>query len=561
MNIILAVFLILTASNIKAQEDNVLKAVSDEVNRTAAKLKIEKSSAPYFASCYVADSSETYISASFGEIKESKSYFNRNGRFEVRIGNEMFDSSHYISNFRDYRPVFRNLPVEDDYDSIRKSLWLMADEAYKIAVERYSQKEAYRKKKDIKEIYGDLSIEKPNRYFEKNSSCGNLDKQRWEKRLKNISQLFRKYPNISDSDINARFSSVTRRFSDSQGFSYKTYSCEAYVSIFVYMQNEEGYKLKDNKDFLYASWKEAEEDNIEAKAEEYAKSLNDSYKAEKIDYYVGPALFTQEAAAEFLNQLFVRNISFNPKPWADKDEWLKYYYEIPKLKDRIGKRILPGFIWVYDDAKAKEYEGRKLAGYYEIDSEGIAPLKLELVKKGKLETIYASRNPDEKIRNSNGRGRASYNFFPYATAANVFFMSDKKLDSPSVKEKLISLGKEQELDYVLVVKKIASYKDSESNLGNPILAYKLDLKTGKETPLNISEFEGIGLRALRDIEAVSSKNQVYNFYQRGPYSYSASAVPTSIICPQDILIREIEIKKTQDKPEKKPYLKHPYFTK
>ncbi len=544
-----------------AQSDPVLSAASDELQRTVTRLKLDKYPAPYFASYYIADSSENFVSASFGELKESNSYFNRNARVEIRIGSSEFDSSNYISNFRDYKPLYRSLAVQDDYDLIRKGLWLMSDDAYKIAVERYSQKQSYRKKKDIKDVYGDLDSQPPFKHIEEPVSCGGFDKQYWEDRIKKISGEFRKYPNIFDSDVDMRFNAITRRFVDSQSISYRTYYCQAMLSVSVYTQNESGYKVKDSQNFLYASWQEAKSDDIESKVNEYAKAINDSYKAEKLDYYVGPAVFTGQAAAEFINQLFVRNISFNPKPWAEKDEWLKYYYHIPKLKERIGKRVLPGFVDVFDDPSVKEYEGKRLSGHYVVDSQGIAAPRLDLVRKGKLEAIYASRTPDEQTKKSNGHGRTGYDFFPYASAGNLFFVSEKNLSEKELKEKLMAMGKEQELDYVLVIKKVSIYKDSEKEIGDPILVYKLDLKTGVEKPVDISEFEGIGLRALRDIEASSLENQVYNFYQRGPYSYYPSPVPSSIICPQSLLIREIELKKTQEKPEKKPYLKHPYFEK
>lgn len=555
------IFFIFLLSPVFSYGDEVLRAMKDEVDRTVSRIKLENFDRPYFVSCYVSDSSQTYISASFGAIKENNSSFNRSGRIEVRVGNPGFDNSGYISDFRDYRPIAGDLPDSDSYELIRKSLWLMADEAYKSALEKYSQKEAYKKKKDIKELYGDLTKEKSNEYYDDNMSCGEIDNSHYRKWTEKVSLIFRKYPRINDSDVNVRFLNSVNRFVDSQGSSYRIHSCEASVIVHVSMQNQLGYKIQDSKKFIYASWKDLKEDKIEKDIDEYASLINDAYKAEDIDYYVGPAIFEDESAAEFINQLFVRNISFNPQPWAEKDEWLKYYYEIPKLKDRIGKRVLPGFISVYDDPLAKNYGDISLLGYYPIDSEGVKPARLEIVKKGKLETIYSSRRPDKNSSNSNGHGRADSNFFPFASAGNVFFISDKKLPYKDLLEKLFSLGKEQELDYVLLIKKISTLKGYEKMLGEPVIAYKVNLKNGERTPINLSQFDGIGLRALRDIEAVSNKDIVYNFYQRSPYYSVYSYAPTSIVSPSAILIREIEIKKTEEKPEKKPYLNHPFFNR
>jgi len=561
MKKILICIIFLLAPVFSYGSDEILRAMKDEVDRTVSKIKLENFDKPYFVSCHISDSSQTYISASFGAIKENNSSFNRLGKIDIRVGNSNFDNSAYISDFRDYKPIVGNLPESDNYELLRKSLWLMSDEAYKSALEKYSQKEAYKKKKDIKESYGDLSKDGPNEYYDENMSCGGIDSSHYVKWTKKLSSIFRKYPKINDSNVSVKFARNIDRFVDSQGSSYRIHSCEASVIVYVSMQNESGYKLEDSKQFIYASWKDLKEDKIEKAIDEYAALINSAYKAEEIDYYVGPAIFENEAAAEFINQLFVRNISFSPEPWAERDEWLKYYYEIPKLKDRIGKRVLPGFVSVYDDPLVKKYGDVSLLGYYPIDSEGIKPYKLELVKKGKLEALYSSRRPDKNSSNSNGHGRADTNFFPFASAGNVFFVSDKKLPYKDLLDQLFSLGREQELDYVLIIKKISTLKEYEKMIGDPVIAYKLNLKNGEKSPINLSQFDGIGLRGLRDIEAVSDIDMVYNFYQGSPYNYAYSRVPTSIVSPSAILIREIEIKKTEAKPEKKPYLNHPFFNK
>jgi len=109
----------------------------------------------------------------------------------------------------------------------------------------------------------------------------------------------------------------------------------------------------------------------------------------------------------------------------------------------------------------------------------------------------------------------------------------------------------------LIIKRIEKNSENEKLIGEPILAYKLDIKTKKEIPVDISEFDGIGFRALRDIIATDDKYLVYNFNQKDPLSLGY--YPTSIICPKTILTQEIELKKTEKKTEKKPYLKNPYF--
>ena len=112
-----------------------------------------------------------------------------------------------------------------------------------------------------------------------------------------------------------------------------------------------------------------------------------------------------------------------------------------------------------------------------------------------------------------------------------------------LKKKFLELCREQELEYCIRVKGI-------DGMYSPFSAWKVYLD-GREEPVHGIEFTGVNLRALRDITAVSRETTVHDL------AWGASA---SIVTPS-ILVQEMEIKKTEDKAEKKPYLPHPYFGK
>lgn len=549
------------ANNLE-EDDIVLKAMKSEMLRTMNKLRLDDLKKPYFVSYYVVDSTSYYISASFGDIKNENFSVNRYGKADIRIGAKTFDNSHYIgSNFSDYGPFSGSLPIENDYDSIRRALWLLSDGAYKDSLQKYSQKDSYRQKRNIKEIYGDMTDEKVQTYIEMPKKPESFDFKDYCGKIKELSNLFRKYPDLKSSDISFSRSLSAKRFINSEGSFYKTHSREVVISVSLKTQNKDGYTVLGNKGFIYEKPSDIDFSGLRKDIEKMAKDYSIAAFPENIDFYVGPAIFEGEAASEFFNQLFVKNISFAPAPWAEQDNYLKYYYEIPKLTDKIGMRIFPPFISAYDNPLEEEYQGAFLTGNYKIDGEGISPEKLELVKKGKLRNIYLSGTPYKEFKKSNGHARMSSDSFPSAGAGNVFITSKKKVPYDKLKKKLIQMGNELELDYVVIIKTIESSKSSQKYLGNPVLAYKLDLKTKTELPLNIVEFEGITLRALRDIVLTSDKSEVYNFFQNGPYAYSGGAYSTSIISPSAVLVGEIELKKTDKKPDKLPYLEHPFFGK
>ncbi len=544
------------------KNDIVFKAMKSEMLRTMNKLQLDNLKKPYFVAYYVDSSTAYHVSASFGDIKNEKISVTRYGKVDIRIGTKKFDNSRYIgNNFHDYKPFGGSLPIENDYDAIRKSLWLLSDKAYKDSLQKYSQKDSYRQKRNIKEIYGDMTDEKSRIYIEAPKKPENFGFKDYCGKIKELSNLFRKYPDLKSSDISFVWGLDTVRFINSEGSLYKTHSRGVIIIASLKTQNKDGYAVLGSKDFIYEKPSDIDFAKLREDIEKMAENYSKFSRSENINFYVGPAIFEGEAASEFFNQLFVKNISFSPAPWAEKDSYLKYYYDIPKLADKIQMRIFPPFISVYDNPLQEKYEGTILIGNYKIDGEGVIPEKLELVERGRLRNIYLSRTPYKKFNKSNGHGRMTGDSFPTAGAGNVFINSEKKASYAKLKKKLIQMGRALELDYVVIIKSVKKYTDGQKYLGDPVLAYKLDLKTKMESPLNIVEFEGITMRALRDIVLTSDKSEVYNFFQSNPYTYSGGIYPTSIISPSAVLVGEIELKKTDKKPDKLPYLKHPFFSK
>lgn len=554
MKFLLAIILNISFLN---ANDVYLKAMKDEIERNTKNLVMEGFSAPYFLVYTNYDNDYCEVSLSFGDVEYKTEDRMNVVKSEVRVGNRKFDSSNYAGDLNKYTPYYTYLPQEPDYDAIRQSLWYLTDEAYKNAIDLYSKKEGYRKNKDIKEIYDEISDSPKVEYIKKDGrfkeNCS-----KYEKILKEISALSKKYDKIKSSSVRFYHSYETKRYADSENSffitSYPIYS----VSITAEIMDKNGFVKKTDKKFIFDSDRYINESLVK-KADSFLKEVSDTYNSEVLDYYLGPAVFEEDAAGEFFNNLFVRNISFYPPVETDKEEYLKYYYDVPKLVDRIGKRVISGFIDIYDDPTVKEYEGEYLAGNYYIDDEAVIAKKLNLVENGVLKNIYTSKRPNKYSSQSNGHARGGYYMYNYPTSGNVFINSKKTLKYEDLILEAKKMAKEQNMANILVVRKLSSsYTDDV--LGEPSVAYLLDINTGEKKYISDSKFEGMGLRSLRDIVYTEDKKYVYNFEQKGPF-YNSQSVNSSIIAPKSILINEIELIKSDKKPDKKPYVPHPYFNK
>jgi predicted Zn-dependent protease len=566
-NIFNLICLLFLAAAPAAAEDTVLKAMTDEMQRTTQRLRMDSLDKPYFASYYVVDSTDNYVSAVFGALENDSFSISRNAAVDLRVGTADFDSSGYVGqDFRGYEPGNGPMNEENGYDAIRFSLWTLTDDVYKKALEKYSQKNAYQKKKNITELYGDLSPEKKEAFFEDRRAVEPLDVPAWRETVKKLSAVFRKYPKIQASRVGFNRSLRTVRFVNSEGTSYRYWWDNISLDIRANVQDKAGLKIGDERSFAWRSLTAVPPyEKLEAEAEAFARDMSYLVDTSTAEVYLGPVLFEDQAAAEFLNQLFVGNISFARTPWADHEDWIRYYIASGDLTKKLGMRVLPGFISVSDNPLLAAYNGQPLNGSYPIDNEGVRPAPLELVKNGKLLNFYMSRAPVKEFRKSNGHARGSTGEFATPRPGNVLFtvQPEKRAPLADLKKKLIQMAAENGLDYAVIVRRMdgEGEKKSEDLLAGPVLAYKVSVKDGSETLLGGSEWTGVTFRALRDILLASDADQVYNYYQLGPFAYSRGFVPASIVAPSALLVQEMELKPTDRKPDRQPYLPHPYFEK
>ncbi|MCM2266821.1 MAG: metallopeptidase TldD-related protein [Elusimicrobiales bacterium] len=564
---LLTLALALAAAPAFCAEDAVLKAMTDEMKRTISRLKMDSLDKPYFVSYYVLDSSETALSAVFGALKEDSFNAARHAAAELRVGTPALDNSWYVGqDFNGFEPANLLLNEEDGYDAIRFSLWSMTDDVYKKALEKHSQKKAYQKKKNITELYGDLAPAGQESYFGDRKVVPALDTAAWRAHVKDLSAIFRKYPKVQWSQVRFTYTPRVVRFVNSEGTSYRYWWDKVNLEIRASIQDKTGLKLSDEKALAWRSLQEVPSyEALAAETEVFAREMSDLAEPSPAEVYLGPVLFEGQAAAEFLNQLFVGNISFARQPWADQEDWMKYYINAGELTKKLGMRVLPAFMDVSDDPSRESFGGTGLIGGYPIDNEGVIPVPLQLVKEGKLVNFYMGRAPVKEFRASNGHGRGFVTEFATPRPGNVFFTSkpEKRVPQAELKKKLLAAAADSGLDYAVIVRRVdgEASRKSDALLAGPVLAYRVSVKDGSEKVIGGSDWAGVTFRALRDIMLVSDKDQVYNYFQPGPFYYNRGFVPASIVAPDALLVQEMELKPTEAKPDRQPYLPHPYFAK
>lgn len=534
------------------ENDNVFKAMKDEMARSMDKLRMDSLQKPYFLGYQALEGRSLKITACFGAVESEHAAPYRRLRVDLRVGSPAFDNSNYAPNaWEGYRvETDWSVPLEDNYDSLRYSIWSATDKAYKKALENHSKKKAYKESKNITELYDDMTPRPPYRLF-RDAKGETLDAALWRENIRKVSAVFLKYPAVKYSKVRLGFQSGVARFLDSEGSAFKRPDCRGWVIIEAKAYAPDGFPLSagDEQDFCLAKDAPALDKLIE-KAEETGRILSGMDRSVQIKAYIGPVLFEKDAAGMFFDYFLAANLSNPREVWTTPNKWSSeaVYRRPGALVERLDMRVLSPFLNVTDEPSERYFKGKPLIGHYEVDDEGVPARKLNLVGKGKLLEYYMSRAATRDFKRSNGHGRADFTDYASGSPSNVFIRpeagSAKILPLEELKKKLIAMCREQELEYCLIIKGL-------DNMTSPFSAYRIYVKDGHEEPAHGLEFTGISLRALRDITAVSKEMNVY---------YPDWSAPGSIISPS-ILVTEMEVKKTDTKPEKTPYLPHPYFAR
>ncbi|MDD5628631.1 MAG: metallopeptidase TldD-related protein, partial [Elusimicrobia bacterium] len=548
-------------------QDVVFRAMNDEMSRNLRRLRmpavmesvrqapagfpipqVDELPGPYYLGYTVREGTRAFISAGFGALEGSQVGPFREARVQVRVGDYSFDNTNFVpAGFGSGGSGLANASFDDDYDSLRFALWSLTDQTYKNALECLAKKKAFREKHQDAESQPDFSREAPVERFDARAWTP-IDRGLWERRVRELSAVFRDFPDIQDSRVDLSFISGTKRFLNSEGTALRGSHTQIDIEISVNTQDRKGLRFGDTEGLHYPSWSDVPaQAELLAEARRFARGVADVVQGSTVEAYVGPVLFEDEAAAEFFDVQLVDNIS-NPRgSWAEDES--NHVYDPPPFVSRLGMRVaVPGLSFV-DDPLRESYEGVPLYGHYDFDDEGVPAQRLELVRKGRLVDLYMSRAPIRGFARSNGHGRSAFFGEPSGRMGSLFVTAENPVPRAELKDRLRAMCRELELDYGIVVREMGGL--------TPVRAYKVYAADGREEAVTGVEFVGAGFRPLRDIVAASQEMYVFNFLHG---SSGRTAVPASIVAPA-ILVREMELRKTERKPERPPYLKNPFFAK
>ena len=504
---------------------------------------------PYFLSYAVADTETLNITAQFGAVAQATSNHTRTADVQVRLGSATLDNTH--GTHRTSALTTSPLPLTDDRAAIERSLWYATNRGYGKALDALekvrTEQEVRAKEEDTS---ADFSAEQPQAEILPAEPALSVDREMWERRLREITALFREHASITYDMAILQASHETNYFVSSEGAKLAAPSQVARLVVVARTRAADGMDLFRAETFeADATGNLPDQATVLAKTEAMARNLDALRSAPITEPYDGPAILSGRAAAVFFHEVLGHRLEGQRQRGDEEGQ------TFTKL---LGKPILPSFLSVADDPTLKAFDGQPLSGHYLFDDEGAPAQRVQLVDGGVLKTFLMSRLPVAGFASTNGHGRAETGKMPTGRQGNLIVTSTKAVSDAELREMLKAEAKKQGKAYGLYFEDISSGFAVTSRSSPqafqviPLVVYRVYVDGRPDELVRGVSIVGTPQAALSRIVATNNKPDVFN----GECGAESGTIPVSAVAPA-MLVSEIETQRQAQGTARPPILPAP----
>ena len=337
---------------------------------------------PYFLSYAVSESDSIGMSAQFGAINGSRENHRRIADVQVRIGAAAEDNTH--GDHRNSALTTIPLPLTNDTEAISRTLWFATNRGYGKALDGYlkvkTEQQVRAKEEDAS---ADFSTEAPAKEILPPSPALVVDTNAWQTRIRDLSGIFKQYPDVFFNNVTLEASTETDYFVSSEGAKVATPSHVARLVIVART------RAADGMDLFRAETFEADEvahlpdqKTLTDKTVAMAKNLVALREAPVTEPFNGPAILSGRASAVFFHEVLGHRLEGQRQRGDEEGQTF--------TKD-IGKEVLPTFLSVADDPTRTTFGDTWLSGSYEYDDEGQKARRVDLIDDGVCGLLIAEK--------------------------------------------------------------------------------------------------------------------------------------------------------------------------
>ena len=555
MKLLAAVMTMVLVGSAFAQkaEDVETRAMRDEMQRSMKELHFDGATGPYFISYKIVDTDRMAAQASFGSLVGSNQARGRTLSVSVRVGSYELDNSNapatgnaFLALLESFGASSATLPLDDNYEELRRRIWLATDLSYKKAVEDLSAKKAKLASTDRGESVPDFSKE-PERNETEQLPPVHINLADLEHMVRATSAVFRGLPTAESSEAQVEVVNSTERYLNSEGTSFVREVPEVFFRANASLRNPTGEVFSDSfTAFGRSAGDLPPEGALVKQSQEVSGRLTARLKGKVARTYNGPVLVEDEAAAALFATHFANLLSAHR---GGGNSSLNALLSIPtgSLLSKVGTRVLPDFLSVVDNPQLKEADGKRLFGDYKFDEEGVPSRETVIVKDGMLKQLLTSRVPVKGMLVSTGNQRERG-----VLPGNLLVNATKSVPEADLKKQLMELVKTRGMEFGIVVRRLN---------GNQAMVASRIYPDGHEELLRDARIAEVNAVTFKDILAVSDTRTV--FTQRAGatslagFSAGANDDFVSYVVP-DLLFEDMTVEHVTNETPKLPAEPSPF---
>lgn len=533
-------------------DEMLFKAMEDDIQSSLDSFKTDILPRAYYIRHMVTDAQSFHVSSILGSTASAASRPVRTVETRVLVGDNTFNNDNVIDEqSRDV--ATRDLPWGDNYSHIRRELHAATEAAYRQALCQYAEKEQQLK------LLGDsvrhallpdrkpawvtnMSIESP---YEATTSA------QLEELANSLSHQFYRYDflTLSRVDVDAYCGSVSFRGSD--GTRYKQPLNVLRIRAVAETIANDGTPLHDEIEFLYRHIQDiSQRDEILSSIGEMVERLQQWRTAPLVSTsYTGPVLFEGGAAATMFARAFVENrpnlVATRPKIRIGSRNLLPELVRYPSLVDKIEQRVVSNIVSI--SALNNKSTNPPMLGNSAIDADGVKiEPQWELIHRGKVVSLLQTRVPSDAHSESNGHQRLALHdgHISSAPGPGVLEMNcQKTVEKKQLYKSLRKLAQAADLKYAYVIHKTIM----ENGKVKPVFVSRMDVTTGKLTPVRIPAAIDCNMNDFMHLAAASRSTMICNYLAPTGFSdarrsgESLEGIPCSFILPDALLIDSFNI--------------------
>jgi len=521
--------------------DPVLDTLSEWSAIALERLRLEGSPAPHRVVTALAEIGAFSARAEFGAILYESPNRQRQGRVEVVVGDDALDSSRFKDprqdRMRGARPSPRQritVAIGNHELPLARDLWISLDGSYKDALRQWQAKVAAREALGGDTPPPDWSAADPVVSLDL-APLEEIDASALREIAVEASAALGQLGRLDHGQVTVSGASIVVYTATSEGT--RIVQPEGYAAVYAVasLVRQDGVRIRDEMQWVARRVEDLPPlERIVEQTRALGRNVIARAAAETVDYYEGPVVFEDRAAAEFFRYLLTPEIIGTPPvPEAGRS-----YLRQTRRGPRIGRRLLPDGWSVVDDP-TRTPDGLAAMGPY--DREGVLGRAVQLVEDGYVRDFLMTRVPRDLDSRSNGHARGTVTG-GWVARPTVWRVQPQKSLSAGAFDRAVRRARERgRQERLLVVRRLRS--DRIGRLPTPSFAV-WRYPDGREEPVELLEFQNVDRRTLRSVVAAGAGEFVLPYlapWDPGGYPGGERGLPTVLTAPRRLLVEDLEL--------------------